>query len=277
MFGFFRPERNATGPASEIDSCLLTDPGCQRESNEDWGEVFRPQTARVLEQRGILAVVADGMGGHQAGEVASRLAVETVGRVYYSSGSAPREALLRAFHEANRAVWKRARADERLSGMGATCTAVALHGSLACAAHVGDSRLYLVRAGGIYRLTEDHSAVMEMVKKGVLTLDEASRHEDRNVILRALGSHPEVNVSAWDQPLPTRPGDCFLLCSDGLHALVADEEMRAIVSGQDARAACQALIALARRRGGYDNITVGVLTFVTARRAAETRASEVIR
>jgi serine/threonine protein phosphatase PrpC len=124
---------------------------------------------------------------------------------------------------------------------------------------VGDSRLYLVRGGQIYLMTEDHSAVMEMVKQGLLTLEQARHHPEKNVILRALGSHAEVEITIWEELFPVHEGDRFLLCSDGLYDLVEDNEiLQAVVAGS-AQSACEALIALAKERGGYDNITVGIV------------------
>src|SRR6267142_3538920 len=154
--------------AEEVSVSVRTDVGCLRESNEDAGRFVKPSDPVVLENKGRLTVVADGMGGHSGGEVASALAVETIGRAYYNSTETPPESLKQAFEEANRRIYEAAIADQRLSGMGTTCTALVLYQDLAIAAHVGDSRLYLLREGELYLLTEDHSAVMEMVKLGII-------------------------------------------------------------------------------------------------------------
>jgi protein phosphatase len=140
--------------------------------------------------------------------------------------------------------------------MGTTCTALAIQGGAAYSAHVGDSRLYIVRSNSIYQLTEDHSVVTELVKHGSLTREDARRRPDRNVILRALGSSATVEVATWEQPLPVRAGDYFILCSDGLYGSVTDDEMRMAAEAQGRAAACEALVATARDRGGHDNITV---------------------
>ncbi|MCA1816818.1 MAG: Stp1/IreP family PP2C-type Ser/Thr phosphatase [Acidobacteria bacterium] len=282
-----RTTQAAAAPAASpselrVSSSVLTDPGCVRETNEDSARVFNPNDPALVADKGVLAVVADGMGGHAAGEVASRIAVETVGRVYYAEPGGAREALTRAFAAANAEIFAAARADEELRGMGTTCTALALVGGAAHAAHVGDSRLYLLRGGEIYQLTEDHSAVMELVKRGVITPEEARRHEDKNVILRALGTTPSVEVEAWDEPLAARDGDTFLLCSDGLCDLVGDEELRDLtLASADTHEACEKLVARARERGGHDNITVAVIAlasaaeFGAARAPRETRELEV--
>lgn len=243
----------------DIVASMLSDVGCYREENEDRGRVIKPGDPNVLERKGILALVADGMGGHSAGEVASSMAVEVISRVYYDEPGDPQEALTRALIEANNRIYEAATGNEALGGMGTTCTAVVLQDGSAISAHVGDSRLYLVREGGIYLLTEDHSAVMEMVRRGLLTVEEARNHADKNIILRALGTNPEVEVATWDEPLPLKEGDHLLLCSDGLYDLVEDEEIRQAIIDGDPHAACASLVALAKQRGGYDNITVGIV------------------
>jgi protein phosphatase len=125
---------------------------------------------------------------------------------------------------------------------------------------VGDSRLYLRRGGQTYLMTEDHSAVMEMVKHGIITMEEARHHAEKNVILRALGTSPEVEAAIWEKPLPIQIGDQFLLCSDGLYDLVEDAEInKALADTTSPHEACEQLIALAKQRGGHDNITVGIV------------------
>jgi len=254
-------ERVAGGqPALHVDAAALSDPGCVRELNEDAIRVVAPATPAAEQERGCLAVVADGMGGHMAGEIASRLAVdEVVASFRADAGAMPTDELVRAVRRANAAILEAARADPTLEGMGTTCTAIALRGGLACCAHVGDSRLYLVRAGELLQMTEDHSAVMDLVRRGVLTREEARHHPDRNVILRALGSRADVEVAVWPRPFAVRPGDRFVLCTDGLHDLVEEEELLATVRASEPAAACRDLVALARARGAPDNVSVAVL------------------
>lgn len=249
-------------PEYEVVVSLQTDPGCQREINEDQILFHRPNDPALLERKGLLVVVADGMGGHSAGEVASRMAIEIIDRVYYNDANDPASALKSALQEANFEIHKASLEEEGLKGMGTTCTALVLQNGSAIAAHVGDSRLYLVRGGQIYLMTEDHSEVMEMVKRGLISLEEARHHPDKNVILRAIGSHPEVQVSTWDEPFPTCEGDRFLLCSDGLYDLVEDDEIKCAVEQAEPQAACESLVALAKERGGHDNISVGVVSLL---------------
>jgi len=250
--------------AHEIVASVQTDKGCVREINEDSGRLVRPADEKQLKKRGTLLIVADGMGGHSAGEVASGMAVELIPELYYDSKGEPSEALKGAVEEANRRIYAASLEDESKRGMGTTCTTLCLLDGQAFAAHVGDSRLYMLRGGKVYQLTEDHSAVMEMVKLGLITKEEARHHDDKNVILRALGTSPEVEVSTLE-PFAVRAGDQYLLCSDGLYDLVPDEEIEHELSNAaDIQAAGQKMISLAKERGGHDNITVGIVAVVPA-------------
>src|SRR2546422_444779 len=226
----------------DVVASMLSDVGCVRELNEDSGTYIQPDDPEVLASKGLLILVADGMGGHSAGEVASRMAVEVITRTYYEDGGDPQTALKKAFREANRAIHKTAEKDESKTGMGTTCTALVLQNGTAISAHVGDSRLYLVREGSIYLMTEDHSAVMEMVKAGLITLEQARHHPEKNVILRAMGSHPEVEVTTWQEPFPVRAGDRFLLGSVGLYDVVEDEVFMERVMVSAPQADCESVI-----------------------------------
>jgi PPM family protein phosphatase len=252
------------GAEFEVAASVQTDVGRVREINEDSGRFSRPSDPATLSTKGVLLVVADGMGGHSAGEVASGMAVDLVPRLYYGSARPAPDALREAVEEANRRIYAASLADASKNGMGTTCTSLAVVGDEAFAAHVGDSRLYMMREGKVYLLTEDHSAVMEMVKLGLITPAEARTHEDKNVILRALGTSPEVEVSMLT-PFRVRAGDKYLLCSDGLYDLVTDEEIgRELEAAEDIHAAGERLIAVAKARGGHDNITVGIVELAPA-------------
>lgn len=248
----------------EVVADMQTDPGCVRETNEDSVRYFRPTDSSELARKGVIAIVADGMGGHSAGEVASRIATDVIKTAFYEGGEGATESLRNAFNQANQEIHKASLGDKALEGMGTTCTALVLHNGSAHCAYVGDTRLYLIRGGEIYAMTQDHSAVMEMVQMGILTLEQARHHEDKNVIIRALGSQPEVEVSVWSEPFPVQVGDKFLLCSDGLSDLVEDDEIKQAVLDGDSHSSSENLIALARERGGYDNVTVGILSIEKA-------------
>jgi PPM family protein phosphatase len=250
----------------EVESA--TDRGLRRGQNEDSHGEWIPAAADERRRRGVLLVVADGMGGSRAGEVASRLAVDTVMRYYRE---APGEDLLEDLHHAveaaNRAVHRESAAHPELSGMGTTCTAVVLRGADAYIAHVGDSRAYLIQDGAIRQLTRDHSLVAQLVREGQLTPDQAKVDPRRNVVTRSVGVGPHVEIDAERAPAVLRSGDTVMVCSDGLHGVVGEEELRTAASGADLAQGCQEAIRLANQRGGPDNITV-----VLARMRAETTA-----
>lgn len=242
-----------------VTGAARTDCGPVRPRNEDSIAYRAPEEVGLLLRKGVLALVADGMGGHEGGEVASGIAARRVAEAYFASPLAPQEALLAAFAAANDDIFARARAERTLLGMGTTCTAVAVVNGLAYCAHVGDSRAYLIRAGQAYCLTEDHSTTMELVKQGKLTRAEARVHEERNVILRAMGTRPKLEPAVWAAPLPLRPGDRIALCTDGLYDVVEEEELAGLAEGLPAGPACDRLIALATVRRTKDNASVALL------------------
>jgi len=204
------------------------------------------------------------MGGHQAGEVASGIAARRVPEVYYDDAAEPHDALLKAFEAANHDILQMARREEKLRGMGTTCTALAVVNGMAYLAHVGDSRAYLLRGGQIYCLTEDHSAIMELVRQGLMSRTEAHDHEDRNVILRAVGTREHLEVESWPEPLALWPDDRLVLCSDGLYESVEENEIRDIATAEAPAEACRKLIQTAIERLASDNVTVAVLGFACA-------------
>jgi protein phosphatase len=249
----------------EIHASVATNPGLVRTENQDAAIFERPSDDRALATHGVIALVADGMGGYNGGEVASALACRNIPKAYFASNG-PAPAALRASLEAvNGEIYQTAQAQPQLRGMGTTAVAFAITSSHGWLAYVGDSRLYLIRRGQIYRMSEDHSMVFEMVHKGLLTPEEARNHADRNVLSRALGSRPQVEVSCWDEPFPVQAGDRFLLCSDGLHDLVSDEKMLAIARSGELDIATERLVRTANENGGYDNISVILLEAVDAK------------
>ena len=251
-------------PAPEplaLDVAIVSDVGHVRPQNEDRGRCVRPGDAATLARRGVLVLVADGMGGHEAGDVASTTAADVVAETYYTADGTPREALGRAFVLANARIHAAAASPDK-RGMGTTCTALAVRGREAFWAHVGDSRLYRRRDGRIEKLTTDHSVVEEMLADGLITAEEARHHDARNVITRALGIRPETDP-ALDGPLAVRVGDVFVLMSDGLYDLVADDEIGLALGRPSVHAAATALVETAKARGGYDNVTVAVVRVTT--------------
>ena len=235
-----------------LSSFAGTDVGRARSGNED--SYFCGRT---------VFAVADGLGGHQGGEVASAAAVEPLaaldGREFAEPGEAA-EALTAAIREGNAAILERAAGDPGLWGMGTTVTAAALAGDHHLQlAHVGDSRAYLLRDGSLDQLTTDHTIVGELVRRGRLTPQQAAIHPERSILTRAVGLDPRVPVDTPD-PLELHDGDQVLLCSDGLTEAVDDDRIAELLStGTDGEAACRSLIDAANAAGGPDNITVVLL------------------
>jgi|HubBroStandDraft_1064217.scaffolds.fasta_scaffold00190_5 serine/threonine protein phosphatase PrpC len=243
----------------EIDASVLTHMGKVRTNNEDSVTFVRPNAAEARKSHGVLAVVADGMGGHEAGELASKLAAEGIARGYYRSCATPPEALADAFREANREIFETSAKDPGLKGMGTTCVAAAILDDLAWWAWVGDSRLYLLRRGRIYRMSEDHTVVHEMVRRGLLTAEEAHCHPERSALARAMGTRESIELAVGAQPIHLADGDRLLLCSDGLHDLLTDEEIAEYAGETLVAASAERLLLLALERGGFDNISIVLL------------------
>jgi len=226
-----------------VEEAHQTDTGRQRHANED--SYFA---------RAPLFAVADGMGGAQAGEVASRIAAGAFERGRLSKEAPAEGQLEQIAQRANREIHKLAQEDSSRAGMGTTLTAAMLRDDEVALSHVGDSRAYVLRGGQLKRLTKDHSLVEELRRQGRLTEEQAEEHPQRSIITRALGPEPSVNVDTMT--FPARDGDVFLLCSDGLTTMVSDEEIREILtSARSLRSAVSRLIDAANRGGGRDNIT----------------------
>lgn len=228
-----------------LEQTMRTDTGRRRSGNEDSAYVRVP-----------LFMIADGMGGAQAGEVASKIALE-----HFASGlpDGPQSAdarLAQLISAANAEVFERASSDDNLAGMGTTCTAAFLTDDELAIAHVGDSRMYRVRGGELEQLTDDHSLVGELVRRGQLTEQEAEDHPQRSIITRALGPEAEVEVDHFS--VPVRDGDLFLICSDGLTDMLPDAELAALFAqpAESIDELARRLVAAANEAGGKDNITV---------------------
>lgn len=244
----------------DVSAHGLTHVGRQRQHNED---------AFLVEQTAKLFLVADGMGGHAAGEIASRIAVDSISEfilhtkeddgtwphAYDEHYTRTTNRLMAALRMANQRVLEAMKKDARLRGMGTTVVACMADDEKMSVAHVGDSRAYLIRNGQLSRITNDHSWVFEQVQAGMLTEAEAEKHPLRNVITRALGGALQVTPDASE--ISAQPGDVFLLCSDGLTGMVPENEILRVVTANanDLPKACQQLIDAANERGGLDNVT----------------------
>jgi PPM family protein phosphatase len=258
-----------------IELANRTDVGCERTQNEDNYCYAEPDDDDEMVRRGRLVVVADGMGGYEGGQIASGLAVEAV-RSAFLNGSAetPMEALVAGYESAHAAIHDFVLDHPELRGMGTTCTAAVLRNGDLVYGQVGDSRLYLLRKGAIARLTHDQSYVQQMIDDGILTPEDAKTHPNRNVLTSALGSESAVKADFAEAPIPLQPGDTLLLCTDGLHGLVSDDEMLATASENSPTDACRILVDLAKQRGGHDNITVQIVRITGAENENSTAPRE---
>jgi protein phosphatase len=238
-----------------------TDLGRIRENNEDKFDYMEPDEPSVLALKGRVYAVADGMGGHSAGQVASELSLNVFIRSYYADAKADVETSLnKAVHEANAFVVDVARTIPGRTGMGATLTAAVVREDHLIIAQVGDSRCYLLRNGRMEQVTEDHSWVAEQVRSGAMTLEAAEQSPFRNVITRSMGGAPEVEPDIYAVKLEV--GDRYLLCSDGLSGMVKDGEIAEILAQGSPSVAAWNLIERANHYGGKDNITAFVLHVV---------------
>jgi len=223
-----------------------TDKGLVRKENED---------AYCIDKDLGLLAIADGMGGHASGEVASKMAIEILRDSLKKEGEPLPDRLDSGVKLANKMIYEASRSQSQLNGMGTTLTAVTLDGKRLSIAHVGDSRAYLIRGGVIEQLTDDHTIVSEQVARGMITREEAARSDMRNILSKALGIAPEVDVDI--EGLTVSEGDQLVLCSDGLSELISDDEILSEVQfSKRPEIVCDELVNLAMQRGGEDNITV---------------------
>jgi len=245
------------GKVLRLVTCGKTDKGLVRKENEDH--------FCIEKDLGLLAV-ADGMGGHASGEVASKMAIDNLREYFKEKKELPIDAHDPRYSEitnrissgvkvANQAIYEASRSRSHWNGMGTTLSAVLVSENRLSIAHVGDSRIYLIRGGVIEQITDDHTIVFEQVARGLMTREEAARSEMRNILSRALGIAPEVDVDI--EELTVSKGDKLVICSDGLSELVSDNEMLSEVqSSKSPEKVCDELVNLANQRGGEDNITV---------------------
>ena len=246
-----------TRPGVELAS--LTDVGCNRENNEDNYGYWEPEDDASFAALGRLAIVADGMGGHEGGQVASRMAVEILAETYAASAEADsQKRLLDALAEAHRRIQSKAREDPSLSAMGTTCTAFALVNAQLYFVHVGDSRLYLLREGKLRPLTRDHTLIARLIENGAVRPEEAENHPQKHVLTSALGVTDDIEIDFPPEPVAIQADDVLLICTDGLWGQMKLNEMQQVTASQSPKSACRALIQLAKDRGGPDNITVQI-------------------
>lgn len=242
---------------SQIVIGAASDPGMKRKENQDSHAVFNPPEG-TAHKKGILLALADGMGGHAGGSVASKIAVDTLIQTYYDDiDSSIPESLEKSFLAANQKVMERGRSDLDVQGLGSTLTAVVFQGAGMYHAHVGDSRGYSIFANRISQFTEDHSYVASLVKAGAISAEEARTHPEGNIITRAIGFQEDLKVDTSPTPGKINPDQFILLCCDGLYKEVADQEILATVyEFREPDRISKKLIEKANANGGHDNITV---------------------
>jgi len=253
-------ELQATGTQFGVSFAAITHVGMRRANNQDSVRAAPAGTRQQWQSQGHLFVVADGMGAHAAGELASKLATDLLVQTYRKlENRPPEEALVEAIQEANQQIHQRGQADDEFRGMGTTVCALVLFPDQAILANVGDSRIYRLRDGNFEQLTFDHSLVWELQAAQLIGTDEEQlAYIPKNVITRSLGPHPEVKVDIHRLP-DLRPGDVFVLCSDGLSGPVADDKIGKVVSLFPPDEAARLLVHLANYHGGPDNISVIVV------------------
>lgn len=249
-----------------LDVAGLSDRGVKRDHNEDaWAGPHPSLSREQLGKKGQLYIVADGVGGHQAGDVASLMAVEIIQQQYYADHSANVVTSLKtAIQSANDQIVREATARLARRGMSTTVTAAVVRDDQLIVANVGDSRTYLIQNGQARQLTDDHSWVEEQVRVGLISRTEAAKHPQRNIITRSLGSDRKLDIDIFEAKL--KPGDSILLCSDGLSNLISQQEIGNIVSkGWMAEGAVNELIELAIKRSAPDNVTAVLINIVRSK------------
>lgn len=256
-----------------------TDPGVQRDHNEDAFWTPAPghwPAPSQLRQWGALYLVSDGMGGHQAGEVASGMAVSLIPQRFYEDTDPDRAgALVRAIRQANSAIWQAAQQHADQAKMGATLVAAVVQGQQLIVAHVGDSRAYLWRENRLIQLTEDHTWVQERLRAGILSAEEAAHHPLRHVITRSLGEKRDITPTVT--PYTFLPGAVLLLCSDGLSGVLSEEQIAQYLHTSPPQLAAAALVRAANEAGGPDNITVVLAPLESETEARSAAAVRVLR
>lgn len=243
-----------------LKAVVLSDLGNIRTNNEDVGMFYRIADDAITNEMGYLLMVADGMGGHKAGEVASKLAVETVSKEYFrvngNDGNIEKK-LAKAFALANKRIFELASSQRSMHGMGTTCTALVVVSDSVYFAHAGDSRAYFFKGKSFERITEDHTYVQELVKLGEISAEEADTHPKRNILTNAMGTKADLRVDTGKCESGFEIGDRLMLCSDGLYDYFRDEELAEIVgSNTSLQETAEHLISETKKRGAHDNITV---------------------
>lgn len=248
---------NDSFESGNLKVVVLSDLGNIRTNNEDMGMFFKVADENIIRDKGYLLMVADGMGGHQAGEVASGMAADIISREYFKQPNGNVEKnLLKVFTLANKNIFEKASSYKSYNGMGTTCTVLVVLDQAIYYAHVGDSRAYLQKGNSIIQITQDHTYVQELVNSGDITAEEAAVHPKRNILTNAMGTKVDTRIDTGKFKLIFENNDRLLLCSDGLYDYLNDEELKEILCKNTIQHAAENMVQEAKMRGGHDNITV---------------------
>jgi len=262
ILSFFRRAKNQTQPvvsnsvSIEYHAVALTDRGSVRTQNQDRVLFVKPFDVNVKSVKGCLAIVADGMGGHKSGEIASQMATEIFSKEYFKSNESILNALKYAFETANQTVFQTAQKSDKYKGMGTTLSSVAIWNNELYVTHIGDSRIYLISKDSIVQLTKDHTYVQHLIDTKVITESERDAHPNGNVITKALGTQRNTTADIFKAKQVFSQDQKILICSDGLYEYIKDDELKSIILNHNSEMAAQKLISFAKKRGGHDNITV---------------------
>ncbi|MGZ5286484.1 MAG: Stp1/IreP family PP2C-type Ser/Thr phosphatase [Flavisolibacter sp.] len=276
-FNLFKSKKKVEEKISEeifsgpIKAVIVSDLGNIRTNNEDVGLFFRIADEEISQEKGSILLVADGMGGHQAGEVASQMAAQIISHEYYKQNGSIEKSLEKAFETANREIFELASKSKAHKGMGTTCTALVIFEKAIYYAHAGDSRAYILKQDGISQITQDHTYVNELVNRGEITAEAAATHPERNILTNAMGTKPTIRVDTGRYEKNFEETDRLLLCSDGLYDYIKDSEMGELLSGGALPDIANNMVALAKKRGGHDNITVVLAERILAAKEAVTK------
>ena len=244
--------------SGDLRVIVLSDLGNIRTNNEDMGMFFKVADDSIIREKGYLLIVADGMGGHQAGEVASKMAADIISREYFkqSGNNSIEKNLAKVFAFANKTIFEKASSQKTYNGMGTTCTALVVIDQTVYFAHVGDSRAYVQKGNSIMQITEDHTYVQELVNSGDITVEEAAVHPKRNILTNAMGTKPDLRIDTGKCSFNFENNDRLLICSDGLYDYLNDKELQEILQNNLLKNAAEYMVQEAKARGGHDNITV---------------------
>lgn len=261
----------------DYHAVAITDTGHARLHNEDAVRFVRPADPAVRQRMGFLAIVADGMGGHASGEIASSIAVDVITEEYYKYRKNPQKALKKAVEKANAAIWNLAHTNKKLKNMGTTCTAVVLVNGSIIVSHIGDSRAYLFKTGELIQLSKDHTYVQSLLDTGEITPFEAKNHADKNILTKSLGTAKNRTGDLFQSVYKFEEDDKILICSDGLYEYFSHGELTDFLSDNDLNDISQRLSETVLNRGALDNFSLLLLQNkkVTGKMNAPTRAITV--